>query len=135
MEYVHLGHSGLRVSRVCLGTMTFAREADEATSHRILDRFIDLGGTFVDTADAYSSGGSEEVVGRWLKQRGLRQRIVLATKVYNTMGPGPNDGGLSRLHIQQGVEASLRRLQTDIIDLYQIHRWDPETPIEETWRR
>ena len=132
MEYLHLGRSGLKVSRVCLGTMTFGREADEETSHRILDRFIDLGGTFVDTADAYSTGGSEEVVGRWIKQRGARQQIVLATKVYSTMGPGPNDGGLSRIHIQQAVDASLKRLQTDVIDLYQIHRWDPDTPIEET---
>jgi len=132
MEYKRLGKSGLKVARICLGTMTYAREADEATSFQLMDRYLELGGNFIDTADGYSSGAAEEVVGRWLKQRGNRQRIVLATKVYTTMGPGPNDGGLSRLHIQQGVEASLRRLQTDVIDLYQIHRWDPQCPIEET---
>jgi aryl-alcohol dehydrogenase-like predicted oxidoreductase len=112
--------------------MTFAREADEAMSFKIMDRFVELGGTFIDTADGYSSGAAEEVVGRWLKQRGVRQNIILATKVHATMGPGPNDGGLSRLHIQRGVEASLKRLQTDIIDLYQIHRWDPDAPPAET---
>jgi aryl-alcohol dehydrogenase-like predicted oxidoreductase len=132
MEQVHLGRSGLKVSRLCLGTMTFGREADEEASFAMMDRFIDLGGTFVDTADAYSLGGSEEIVGRWMKERRCRDRIVLATKVYSPMGPGPNDGGLSRLHIQQAVEASLRRLQTDVIDLYQIHRWDFATPAEET---
>ncbi|MFH1085984.1 MAG: aldo/keto reductase [Chloroflexota bacterium] len=132
MEYRRLGKSGLKVARICLGTMTYGREADEATSFQLMDRYIDLGGNFVDTADGYSSGVSEEVVGRWLKQRGCRARIVLATKVYATMGPGPNDGGLSRMHIQQGVEASLKRLQTDVIDLYQIHRWDPACPVEET---
>jgi aryl-alcohol dehydrogenase-like predicted oxidoreductase len=132
MEYTRLGRSGLRVSRVCLGTMTLGREADEAMSQSILDFFIDKGGTFLDTADAYQRGTSEEVVGRWLKARGNRDRVVLATKVFGQMGDGPNDGGLSRLHIQTAVEASLRRLQTDVIDLYQIHRWDPNVPVEET---
>jgi aryl-alcohol dehydrogenase-like predicted oxidoreductase len=132
MEHVRLGRSGLKVARVCLGTMTFGREADEQASFQLMDRYVELGGNFFDTADMYSAGVSEEVVGRWLKQRGVRQKIVLATKVYNTMGPGPNDGGLSRLHIQQGVQASLKRLQTDVIDLYQIHRWDPDAPLEET---
>jgi len=132
MEQVNLGRSGLKVSRLCLGTMTFGREADEEMSFAMMDRFIELGGTFIDTADAYSTGGSEEVVGRWMKQRGCRDNVVLATKVYSPMGPGPNDGGLSRLHIQQAVEASLRRLQTDVIDLYQIHRWDFDTPVDET---
>ncbi|MDA8216666.1 MAG: aldo/keto reductase [Dehalococcoidales bacterium] len=132
MDYVRLGNSGLKVSRVCLGTMTFGREADEETSFKIMDRYVELGGNFVDTADAYSVGKTEEVVGRWLGQRGNRQQIVLATKVYNVMGPGPNERGLSRIHIQQGVEDSLRRLQTDVIDLYQIHRWDPYAPLEET---
>ena len=112
--------------------MTFGREADEETSFKLMDRYVDLGGNFMDTADAYSSGGSEEVIGRWLKQRGSRDKIVLATKVWAVMGPGPNDGGLSRLHIQRAVEASLKRLQTDVIDLYQIHRWDPGAPLEET---
>ena len=132
MDYVRLGQSGLKVARVCLGTMTFGREADEAMSFKLMDRYVELGGNFFDTADAYSTGASEEIVGRWLKQRGARDRIVLATKVFGVMGPGPNDGGLSRLHIQRAVEASLKRLQTDVIDLYQIHRWDANVPIEET---
>ncbi len=132
MEYVQLGKSGLRVSKVCLGTMTFGREADEDTSFALMDRYADLGGTFLDTADMYSCGASEKIVGRWLKARGARSKMVVATKVYGTMGPGPNDGGLSRIHIQQAVEASLKRLQTDVIDLYQIHRWDPTVPVEET---
>ena len=132
MDYVRLGRSGLRVSRACLGTMTFGREANEETSFKLMDRFMELGGNFIDTADAYSAGGSEEIVGRWLRQRGIRDKVVLATKVYGIMGPGPNDGGLSRLHVQRGVEASLRRLQTEVIDLYQIHRWDVNTPAEET---
>lgn len=132
MEQVNLGRSGLKVSRLCLGTMTFGREADEEMSFAMMDRFVELGGTFIDTADAYSTGGSEEVVGRWMKARGCRDDVVLATKVYSPMGPGPNDGGLSRLHIQRAVEASLRRLQTDVIDLYQIHRWDFDTPVDET---
>jgi aryl-alcohol dehydrogenase-like predicted oxidoreductase len=132
MEYVRLGRSGLGVARVCLGTLTFGREADEATSFELLDRYRELGGNFLDTADGYSQGASETVVGRWLQARSVRDSVVLATKVYWTMGPGPNDGGLSRLHIQQAVEASLRRLQTDVIDLYQIHQWDPNVPVEET---
>ena len=132
MEYVRLGRSGLKVSRVCLGTMTFGREADEGMAKSLMDRYVDMGGNFVDTADVYSSGAAEEVVGRWLKQRGARDKIVLATKVYGVTGPGPNDGGLSRLHIHRAIEASLKRLQTDVIDLYQIHRWDPSTPVEET---
>ena len=132
MDYVRFGRSGLKVARVCMGTMTFGREADERTSFRLLDRYLELGGNFLDTADVYSRGGSEEVVGRWLQQRGVRDGFVLATKVYGTRGPGPNDGGLSRRHIQKAVEASLGRLQTDVIDVYQIHRWDPDVPIEET---
>ncbi len=132
MEYVRLGRCGLQVSRVCLGTMTFGREADEPTSFKLMDRYLELGGSFLDTADAYSAGVSEEIVGRWLQQRRTRDSVVLATKVYGVMGPGPNDGGLSRLHIQRAVEASLRRLQVDTIDLYQIHRWDPRVPVDET---
>ena len=132
MDWVRLGRSGLKVSRICLGTMTFGREADEETSFKLMDRYVELGGNFIDTADMYSVGGSEETVGRWMRQRGIRDDIVLATKVYGAMGPKPNDGGLSRLHVQRAVEASLRRLQTDVIDLYQIHRWDPEAPVEET---
>ena len=112
--------------------MTFGRESDEATSFAIMDYFVEQGGTFFDTADAYSTGITEEVVGRWIKQRKMRDSIVLATKVYGKMGDGPNDAGLSRIHIQRAVDASLKRLGTDVIDLYQIHRWDYDVPIEET---
>ncbi len=132
MNYVNLGRAGIKVSRVCLGAMTFGREADEETSYRILDYFVEKGGTFVDTANSYSLGGSEQVLGRWLKQHGNRDSIIVATKVYGRWGQGPNDGGLSRIAIQRACEASLQRLQTDVIDLYQIHRWDPEVPPEET---
>jgi aryl-alcohol dehydrogenase-like predicted oxidoreductase len=132
MEYLRLGRSAMKVSRVCLGTMTFGREADEDTSFKIMDRFLELGGTFIDTSNTYASGASEEIVGRWLKKRNARRQIVLGTKVYGTMGLGANDGGLSRLHIFRAVEDSLARLQTDVIDLYQIHRWDPNAPVEET---
>lgn len=132
MEYVRLGRSGLKVAPVCLGTLTFGRETDSETSFKLMDRYLELGGNFLDTADGYSAGESETIVGQWLKDRGVRDSIVLATKVYWEMGPGPNDRGLSRLHIQQAVEASLRRLGTDVIDLYQVHQWDPDVPIEET---
>ena len=132
MEYVRLGRSGLNVSRICLGTMTFGQGADEKMSFELMDRFVELGGTFLDTADQYAGGVSEEIVGRWIKERGVRDQVVLATKVQSVMGPGPNERGLSRIHIQRGVEDSLRRLQTDVIDLYQIHRWDFESEPEET---
>jgi aryl-alcohol dehydrogenase-like predicted oxidoreductase len=112
--------------------MTFGGGADETVSYSIMDRFVELGGTFIDTADQYNAGVSEEIVGRWMKARGNRDHIVLATKVYSPHGPGPNERGLSRIHIQHAVEASLNRLQTDVIDLYQIHRWDYESPPEET---
>jgi aryl-alcohol dehydrogenase-like predicted oxidoreductase len=132
MHYVRMGRAGLKVSRICLGTMTFGAGADEATSFNIMDRFAELGGTFLDTANVYNDGLSETIVGKWIKERGVREQTVLATKVYGTTGPGPNQRGLSRVHIQQAVEASLRRLQTDVIDLYQIHRWDFDAPPEET---
>jgi aryl-alcohol dehydrogenase-like predicted oxidoreductase len=132
VEYVRLGESGLKVASVCLGTLTFGREADEETSFKLMDRYLEFGGNFLDTADGYSRGGSETIIGRWLKDRGVRDSIILATKVYWEMGPGPNDRGLSRVHIQQAVEASLERLQTEVIDLYQIHQWDPGAPIGET---
>ena len=132
MDYVRLGHSGLKVSRICFGTMTFGAGADEATSFALMDRFIEMGGTFLDTANVYNGGVSEEIIGRWMQARGNRDDIVLATKVYGETGPGPNERGLSRIHIQHAVEASLRRLQTDVIDLYQIHRWDFDAPPEET---
>jgi len=119
------------VSELCLGTMTMGREADEPTSHKMLDTFVDAGGNFLDTADVYTHGESEEVVGRWLKNKN-RDDVVVATKVRFSMGEGVNDVGLSRKHILSAVEASLCRLQTDYIDLYQVHCWDPGTPLEET---
>jgi aryl-alcohol dehydrogenase-like predicted oxidoreductase len=131
MKYRFLGKTGLKVSELCLGAMTFGREADEATSRRILDRFIEAGGNFIDTADVYTQGASEEIVGRWLKGKN-RDDFIIATKVRFPMGQGPNDAGLSRKHILAGVEASLRRLSTDYIDLYQVHCWDGSTPLEET---
>ena len=131
MEYRNLGRTGLKVSEVCLGAMHFGGPADEQTSLRILDEFADAGGTFIDTADVYNAGESEAVLGRWLKSRD-RDAFVIATKVYGAMGQGPNDDGLSRKHILSAVEASLRRLGTDYIDLYYTHVWDTATPIEET---
>ena len=132
MELVSLGRTGLKVSKICMGTMTFGNGADEEMSFKIMDRFIELGGTFLDTADQYSLGVSEEIVGRWVKARGMRNKVIVATKVYQPMTANPNDGFLSRYHILKACEDSLRRLQTDVIDLYQIHRWDTETPPEET---
>jgi aryl-alcohol dehydrogenase-like predicted oxidoreductase len=135
MEYRTLGKTGLRVSELCLGAMTLGREATEAESVAMLDRFIDAGGTFIDTADVYSQGVSEEILGRWLKTRD-RDDLVIATKVrWGTDDPAerrPNRFGLGRKHMIAAVEASLRRLQTDYIDLYQVHMWDSTTPLEET---
>src|SRR5580700_8393445 len=133
MEYRFLGHTGLRVSELCLGAMTFGRqdEATEEESHAMLDRFVVVGGNFIDTANVYSTGVSEEIVGKWLSRQ-RRDDLVIATKVRFPMGTGPNDLGVSRKHILSSVEASLKRLQTDYIDLYQVHCWDPATPLEET---
>ena len=131
MEYRHLGKSGLKVSNLCLGAMTFGRETDEKSSRQILDRFVESGANFIDTADVYTQGVSEEIVGKWLKDKN-RDDLVLATKVRFPMGDGPNDVGISRKHILAGVENSLRRLNTDYIDLYQVHCWDQGTPLEET---
>ncbi|KPH97801.1 Aryl-alcohol dehydrogenase (NADP(+)) [Actinobacteria bacterium OK074] len=130
MEQRRLGRSGLRVSELCLGTLTFTRENEEE-AHRVLDAFAEAGGTFVDTADVYGNGVAEEVLGRWLKGR-RRDGLVIATKVCGRTGPAPNDAGLSRKHVLQAVDASLRRLGTDYIDLYQTHLWDPATPLTET---
>jgi aryl-alcohol dehydrogenase-like predicted oxidoreductase len=131
MRYRALGRTGLRVSELCLGGLTFGTETDETGSHRILDTFVERGGNFVDTADVYGRGVSEEVLGRWLaKQR--REDLVIATKVRGRMGDQPNDYGLGRKHVLAAVDASLRRLRTDYIDLYQIHAADPETPLNET---
>ncbi|UUZ95558.1 aldo/keto reductase [Paenibacillus sp. P25] len=131
MNYKHLGNTGVRVSELCLGAMTFGRETGEQDSRMIMDRFVEAGGNFIDTADVYTGGASEEIVGRWLKGKN-RDDLVIATKVRFAMGSGPNDVGLSRKHILAGVEASLRRLGTDYIDLFQVHAWDPKTPLEET---
>lgn len=132
MKFTHLGRTGLIVSRLCLGTMNFGVTTSEADSRAIMDRALELGITFYDTADRYGEpqggGGTEEIVGRWLAQGGRRDRIVLATKLFGPMGPGPNDEGLSAYHIRQGCIDSLRRLRTDRIDLYQMHHIPRGTP-------
>jgi aryl-alcohol dehydrogenase-like predicted oxidoreductase len=137
MEYTNLGRTGLVVSRVCLGTMTFGNQCDEATSHAILDVAADAGVTFIDTADVYpippdpsTVGRTEAFIGPWLREK--RDAFVVATKCFFPMGPGRNDRGNARVHMIRALDASLRRLQTDYVDLYQIHKWDDATPIEET---
>ena len=132
MEYRQFGRTGLRVSPIGLGCMTFGREIDEAASRTIIQRALEAGINFFDTADVYGRGASEEIVGRALHE--ARGRVVLATKFYGPMGQGPNDRGGSRYHVMDAAEASLRRLQTDHIDLYQMHHFDPETPLDETLR-
>lgn len=139
MQHVRLGRTGLKVSRLCLGTMTFGYQCDEDTSHAILDRAMDGGVTFLDTADVYPLGGTnetvgrtEEIVGSWLK--GRRERFILATKCFGRMGPNRWNQGNSRKHILDAIDASLKRLQTDYVDLYQLHGPDPDTPIDETLR-
>lgn len=141
MEYRKLGRSGLEVSELCLGTMQFGWTADEPTSFALMDRFVEAGGNFIDTADIYSgwtpesySGKTEEIIGRWMKARGNRADLVIATKVRGRMWDGPNGEGLSRAHIICACDDSLRRLQTDFIDLYQCHWADIATPIDETMR-
>jgi len=139
MEVRNLGHTGLKVSTLCLGTMQFGWTADEATAFAVMDAFREAGGNFIDTADVYSSwaegnpgGVSEQIIGRWMKARGNREQIVLATKVRGRMWDGPNGEGLSVGHILRAVDDSLKRLDTDYIDLYQTHWFDPDTPIDET---
>jgi aryl-alcohol dehydrogenase (NADP+) len=135
MEYRPLGGTGTVVSTLCLGAMTFGRESAEKASHAQLDRFVERGGNFVDTANVYSHGASEEIIGRWLAARpAQRDQIVVATKGRFAMGDGPNDHGLTRTHLTRSLDASLRRLGVEAIDLYQAHAWDPITPIEETMR-
>jgi aryl-alcohol dehydrogenase-like predicted oxidoreductase len=141
MQLRALGRTGIRVPSLCLGTMTFGVQCDEATSFSILDKALAAGIDFLDTADVYplaggldSVGRTEEILGRWMAERGVRERIFLATKCRGAMGPGPNDVGLSRHHILRAVEASLRRLGTDHVDLYQTHFFDPHTPSDETLR-
>ncbi|MFI8191727.1 aldo/keto reductase [Streptomyces sp. NPDC085946] len=140
MQYVKLGSTGLDVSRVCLGCMTYGLPdrgthewtLDEEASRPLIRQAVEAGITFFDTANVYSDGTSEEIVGRALKDFARRDEIVLATKVHGRMRPGPNGGGLSRKAVMSELDASLRRLGTDYVDLYQIHRWDPHTPVEET---
>ncbi len=139
MEYVYLGNTGMKVSPICLGTMQFGWSADEESSQAIMNRAWDMGINFFDTANVYSrwsenshAGKSEEIIGRWLKESGNRDDLILATKVRGQMGAGVNDSGLSRRHIINQVNASLKRLKTKWIDLYQSHSFDPGVPIEET---
>jgi aryl-alcohol dehydrogenase-like predicted oxidoreductase len=135
MRYTPLGTSGTVVSTQCLGTMTFGAEADEAMAGSILEAFVEAGGTFVDTADVYSKGASEEIIGRWLASHPSEARqLVIATKGRFAMGDGPNDLGLSRRHLRDALDGSLRRLGVEHIDLYQLHAWDALTPLEETLR-
>ena len=141
MDYRNLGRTGLKVSELCLGTMQWGWTADEETSFAVMDAFVEAGGNFIDTADVYSrwvegnpGGVSEAIIGRWMKARGNRRQIVLATKVRGRMWDGPNGEGLSRGHIIAAVEDSLRRLDTEYIDLYQTHWYDADTPIDETIR-
>ena len=144
MQYVHLGRSGLKVSRLCLGTLNFGDDTDETTAFEIMDEAVAAGINFFDTADVYGGpqrpdmekgyGISEEIIGRWLAQSGQRDSMVLATKCYQPMGLGPNDRRLSAYHIRKACEYSLRRLQTDHIDLYQMHHIDRFTPWEEIWQ-
>lgn len=138
MEYIQLGKTGLRVSRICLGCMSYGTSKwrpwvlDDEASLPFFKRALEAGINFFDTADVYSRGVSEQVTGRALKDFAKRDQVVIATKVHGQMGDGPNDRGLSRKHIMDSIDASLKRLQTDYVDLYQIHRYDPSTPIDET---
>ena len=136
MRYRTLGRSGCAVSELCLGTMTFGAETDEVGSFAQLDRFVEAGGTLVDTADVYSAGVSEEIIGRWLASRpaDVTERVVLATKGRFATAEHPNGSGASRRHLTQALDASLRRLGVEVVDLYQVHAYDPCTPLEETLR-
>jgi aryl-alcohol dehydrogenase-like predicted oxidoreductase len=132
MEYHILGRSGIKVSEICLGALTFGKNTDESEGARIVEVAIEAGVNFFDTADSYNNGTSEEILGKALKLH--RQKVIVASKFFNPMGPGPNDSGMSRVHIMQSIENSLRRLQTDYIDLYYIHHLDEETSLEEGLR-
>jgi len=133
-RYRLLGRTGVKVTPLCLGTMNFGGRTDAAESHRILDHYLELGGNFIDTANVYNDGRSEEVIGDWMRSTGARDRIVLSTKVHGRRSPHVNDAGNSRWHIVREVEQSLRRLKTERIDVYHIHRPDPDTPIDQTLR-
>ncbi|ONI76792.1 aldo/keto reductase [Kribbella sp. ALI-6-A] len=132
MEYRTLGASGTVVSTYALGTMTFGHETDEAGAHQQLDRYVGAGGTLIDTADVYSAGVSEQIVGSWLAKSSARDNVVLATKGRFPTGDGQNDVGTSRRHLRRALDASLQRLGVDHVDLYQLHAWDPITPLQET---
>jgi aryl-alcohol dehydrogenase-like predicted oxidoreductase len=134
MDYRFMGRTGLKVSELCMGTQTFGWGADEPTAFSLADRFVEAGGNFLDTSNTYNEGQSETILGNWLKKSGQRSQLVIASKVFFPAGQGPNDTGLSRKHIFEQVETSLRRLKTDYIDLYQMHCWDSSTPLEETLR-
>ena len=134
MNYRFMGRTGLKVSELCLGTQTFGWGADEPTAHTLADRFVEAGGNFFDTSNIYNEGQSEMMLGSWLKSRGQRAQLVVASKVFFPVGGGPNETGLTRKHIYEQIDASLRRLQTDHIDLYQMHHIDRDTPWEEIWQ-
>src|SRR5947207_13532092 len=135
MDYRHLGRTGLLVSPLCLGTMNFGPQTSEPDSFAIMDHALEAGINFFDTANGYGGGETEQIVGRWFAQGGgRREKVVLATKVYGPMTEWPNDGGLSARHIRDACDASLRRLQTDHIDLYQMHHIDRAAPWEEVWQ-
>lgn len=132
MQYRFLGRTGLKVSELCMGTQTFGWVTDETTAHAISDRFVEAGGNFFDTSNTYNQGKAEVMLGNWLKRQVNRSQIIVATKVFFPVSDSPNDSGLSRKHIFDQIDASLQRLQTDYVDLYQMHCWDASTPLEET---
>jgi aryl-alcohol dehydrogenase-like predicted oxidoreductase len=134
MEYRFMGRTGMKVSEMCFGTQTFGWGADESTAHRMASAFVEAGGNFFDTSNIYNEGLSETYLGSWIAQQPDRSKLVIASKVFFPAGEGPNDTGLSRKHIFDQIDASLRRLQTDYLDLYQMHCWDASTPLEETLR-
>ena len=134
MEYRYLGRTGIKVSAITLGAQTFGWSVGAEQAFALLDQYLEQGGNYIDAADSYNKGESERIVGSWVKARGVRSRLLLGTKVFFPTGEWPNDAGLSRKHIQQSVEESLRRLGTDVIDLYQLHCFDRMTPLDETMR-
>ena len=134
MEHRFVGRTGLKVSELCLGTQTFGWGAAETTAHTLADRFVNAGGNIFDTSNIYNEGQSETMLGNWLKSRGNRSHLVITSKVFFPVGQGPNDTGLTRKHIFEQIDASLSRLQTEYIDLYQTHCWDASTPLDETLR-
>ncbi len=134
MDYRFLGKTGLKVSELCLGCQTFGWGADEPVAFILADRFVEAGGNFFDTSNIYNEGESEIILGNWLKRRGNRYQYVIASKVFFPVGDGPNETGLTRKHILEQIDTSLKRLQTDYIDIYQMHCWDASTPLEETLR-